>query len=201
MSRDAETIRVYGAEAARYADVTKDAAKDPVLRLFLDHLAMGSHVLDLGCGPGIASAAMAAAGHTVTATDATPEMVALAAAQPGVFARLATFDDVTDVSAYDAIWANFSLLHAARADLPRHLFALVTALRPGGLFHIGMKTGEGSQRDRIGRLYTYVTEDELTGLLQEAGLTPFETRTGADAGLDGTVAPWVTILARKTTDG
>ena len=36
MSQDDETIRVYRAEAARYADVTKNAAKDPALRLFLD---------------------------------------------------------------------------------------------------------------------------------------------------------------------
>lgn len=201
MSRDDQTIRVYGAEAARYAEVTKDAGKDPVLRIFLDHLTPASHVLDLGCGPGIAAAAIAAEGHTVTGTDATPEMVDMADAQPGVTARLATFDDVVEVAAFDAIWANFSLLHAARADLPRHLSALTTALRPGGLFHIGMKTGTGSKRDKISRLYTYVTEDELCSLLRDAGLTPFETRTGADTGLDGTVAPWVTILARKPADG
>ncbi|QFT98495.1 Malonyl-[acyl-carrier protein] O-methyltransferase [Roseovarius sp. THAF8] len=200
MSHDDQTIRVYGSEAARYADVTKDAGKDPVLRLFLDHLAPGSSILDLGCGPGIASGIMAAEGHAVTATDATPEMVALAEAQPGVTARLAKFDDIDEVAAYDAIWANFSLLHAPRADLPRHLAALVTALRPGGLFHIGMKTGTGEHRDTLGRLYTYVTETELAGLLRAAGLHPVETRTGADTGLDGSVAEWVTILARKRAD-
>ncbi len=200
MSHDDQTIRVYGSEAARYADVTKDAGKDPVLRLFLDHLAPSSSILDLGCGPGIASGTMAAEGHAVTATDATPEMVALAEAQPGVTARLAKFDDIDEVAAYDAIWANFSLLHAPRADLPRHLAALVTALKPGGLFHIGMKTGTGEHRDTLGRLYTYVTETELAGLLSAAGLRPFETRTGADTGLDGSVAEWVTILARKPAD-
>ncbi|WP_428512780.1 class I SAM-dependent methyltransferase [Roseovarius sp.] len=200
MSHDDQTIRVYGSEAARYADVTKDAGKDPVLRLFLDHLAPGSSVLDLGCGPGIASAIMAAEGHAVTATDATPEMVALAEAQPGVTARLAKFDDIDEVAAYDAIWANFSLLHAPRANLPRHLAALVTALKPGGLLHIGMKTGTGEHRDTLGRLYTYVTKTELSDLLIAADLHPFETRTGADKGLDGSLAEWVTILARKPDD-
>lgn len=200
MSHDDQTIRVYGSEAARYADVTKNAGKDPVLRLFLDHLAPGSSVLDLGCGPGIASAIMAAEGHAVTATDATPEMVALAEAQPGVTARLAKFDDIDEVAAYDAIWANFSLLHAPRAALPRFIAAMATALKPGGLFHIGMKTGTGEHRDALGRLYTYVTETELAGLLRAAGLHPVETHTGADTGLDGSVAEWVTILARKPTD-
>ncbi|QFT94500.1 Mg-protoporphyrin IX methyl transferase [Roseovarius sp. THAF9] len=201
MSHDDETIRVYGSEAARYADVTKNAGKDPALRLFLDHLAHGSSILDLGCGPGIASGIMAAEGHAVTATDATPEMVALAEARPGVTARRATFDDIDEVAAYDGVWANFSLLHAPRADLPRHLAALATALKPGGLFHIGMKTGTGEHRDTLGRLYTYVTQTELSDLLNAAGLHPFETRTGADKGLDGSLAEWVTILARKPNDG
>ena len=70
MSHDDQTIRVYGSEAARYAEVTKDAGSDPVLRLFLDHLSPASTILDLGCGPGIASGIMASEGHTVTATDA-----------------------------------------------------------------------------------------------------------------------------------
>ncbi|MFN3209796.1 MAG: class I SAM-dependent methyltransferase [Roseovarius sp.] len=150
MSRDDQTIRAYAAEAARYADVTKEAASDPALRLFLDRMPPQGTILDLGCGPGIASAAMAAEGHAVTATDATPEMVAMAAARPGVTARLATFDDVTEIAAYDGIWANFSLLHAPRANLPRHLRALATALKPGGLFHIGMKTGTGELHDSLG---------------------------------------------------
>jgi len=200
MSHDDETIRVYGSEAARYAKVTQDAGKDPVLRLFLDHLAPGSTILDLGCGPGIASGIMAAEGHTVTATDATPEMVALADARPGVTARLATFNDIAEVGVYDAVWANFSLLHAPRADLPRHLAALVTALKPGGLLHVGMKTGTGEHRDTLGRLYTYVTKTELSDLLRAAGLRPIKTHTGADTGLDGRLAEWVTILARKPAD-
>lgn len=164
-------------------------------------IAHGSSILDLGCGPGIASGIMAAEGHAVTATDATPEMVALAEARPGVTARRATFDDIDEVAAYDGVWANFSLLHAPRADLPRHLAALATALKPGGLFHIGMKTGTGEHRDTLGRLYTYVTQTELSDLLNAAGLHPFETRTGADKGLDGSLAEWVTILARKPNDG
>ncbi|MDD9726990.1 class I SAM-dependent methyltransferase [Roseovarius sp. SK2] len=200
MSHDDETIRVYGSEAARYADMTKNAGKDPALRLFLDHLAPGSRILDLGCGPGIASGIMASEGHAVTATDATPEMVALAEARPGVTARRATFDEIDEVAAYDAVWANFSLLHAPRADLPRYIAALATALKPGGLLHIGMKTGTGEHRDTLGRLYTYVTEAELSDLLTAAGLHPFKTRTGADKGLDGSLAEWVTLLARKPAD-
>lgn len=192
---DAETLSVYDRKAAEYRDLTARNEIDPDLARFLKALPAGSDVLDLGCGPGAAAAHMAAAGHRVTATDASPEMVKLAGAHPGVTARLATFDDIDEVAAYDAIWANFSLLHAPRAEMPRHLAALRRALRPGGLFHIGMKTGQGEARDALGRRYTYYTEDELSDLLRAAGFTPTASRRGKDTGLDGTVAPWVTIAA------
>ncbi len=196
MSQDDETIRVYGAEAERYAKVFSAPSKDPALRAFLDMLSPASNVLDLGCGPGFAAAYMANQGHKVTASDATPEMVRMAAAHPGVTAEIATFDDISGTQIYDGVWANFSLLHAPRAKIPIHLEAIAKALKPGGVLHVGMKTGTGEKRDSIGRLYTYVTQEELTKLLQAVGLTPLRHRTGADKGLDGTVAPWVTILAR-----
>lgn len=192
---DAETLSVYDRKASEYRDLTARSEIDPDLASFLGALPAGSDVLDLGCGPGAAAAVMAAAGHHVTATDAAPEMVKLAAQHPGVTARHASFDDIDAQDAYDAIWANFSLLHAPREDMPRHLTALRRALRPGGLLHIGMKTGSGSARDALGRLYTYYSEDELAGLLRDAGFTPFSARHGKDTGLDGTVAPWVTLAA------
>lgn len=195
MSTDNETIAVYGQKAADYAELVASEAPDATLAAFIGGLPSGGHVLDLGCGPGQAAAMMARAGLRVEATDATPEMVALAAAHEGVTARLATFDDIAGCDLYDGIWANFSLLHAPRADMPRHLAALRMALKPGGLFHIGMKTGSGEKRDSLGRLYTYYTEEELCGLLREAGFTPFSSDHGAEPGLDGVTAPWVTIAA------
>ncbi|WP_272008160.1 class I SAM-dependent methyltransferase [Roseovarius sp. ZX-A-9] len=196
MSADDETLGVYGAQAARYASFTDNIGDDPHLARFIADIPPGGRVLDLGCGPGTAAARMAQAGLVVDATDAVPEMVDLAAAaHPGVTAWIATFDEIAGVELYDGIWANFSLLHAPRSAMPTHLAALRTALKPGGRFHIGVKTGSGAQRDGLGRLYTYYEEEELTELLTAAGFTPRGQWTGADSGLDGTVAPWVVIAA------
>ncbi|MEI4194526.1 class I SAM-dependent DNA methyltransferase [Roseovarius sp. E0-M6] len=195
MSIDPKTIAVYDARADDYTAMVSDTGKDTALSAFIAALPDGAHVLDLGCGPGNAAAIMARAGHVVTATDASSEMVRLAGAHPGVTAHVATFDDIAGDALYDGIWANFSLLHAPRADMPRHLAALAHALKPDGRFHIGLKTGTGARRDSIGRLYTYYTEDEIYALLRAAGLTPISSRTGADAGLDGTTAHWITIAA------
>lgn len=193
---DPKTLQTYAEKAGEYADLTtKSTVKDPMFYRFLDAMPKGGHVLDLGCGPGHHAALMAQAGFQVTATDAVPEMVALADQHPGVTAHRATFDDITGHDLYDGIWANFSLLHAPRADMPRHLKALHTALKSGGLFHIGLKTGTGSKRDKIDRLYTYYTLTELTELLNEAGFTVEHHTTGNDIGLDGMPADWVAMHA------
>ncbi len=192
---DAKTLGVYAAKAQEYADFNQSITGDPQLQAFIRVVQPGGTVLDLGCGPGIAAQQMARAGLVVTAIDPVPEMVALAAQKDGVTAKQASFDDLTGTGIYDGVWANFSLLHAPRGDMPRHLKNIATALRPNGVFHIGVKTGTGEHRDTLGRLYTYFTQDELTGLLADAGLTVKEHAKGRDKGLDGTLADWVCLRA------
>lgn len=194
MSADPQTLGVYAAQADDYAKIMA-TADDPALTAFIGGVRPGGRVLDLGCGPGLYAAAMARSGLQVDATDAVAEMVSMAAAHDGVTAWQASFDEIAGENLYDGIWANFSLLHAPKTDMPRHLAALRVALKPGGLFHIGMKTGTGETRDSIGRHYAYYTEAELCDLLREANLTPFSSMTGESAGLSGDVAPWVTIAA------
>jgi 2-polyprenyl-3-methyl-5-hydroxy-6-metoxy-1,4-benzoquinol methylase len=193
---DTETLGVYAAQANNYADLTNgDNAGDPLLGAFMATLATGGHVLDLGCGPGASAAKMAAAGFQVTATDAVPEMIELAQKHDGVTAHVATFNDIEGTDIYDGIWANFSLLHAPKADMPRHLAALAQALKPGATFHIALKTGTGEHRDKLGRNYSYYTQDELTGLLNAVGLQVDDAATGSGTGLDGTISDWVALRA------
>ena len=197
---DQKTLDIYTAKAAEYAGLNDNEGPDQDLREFMALLPAGGRVLDLGCGPANASVHMRNAGFAPDPVDASMGMVALANDTHDIGARLGTFDDITGTAIYDGIWANFSLLHAPRDDLPRYLNALSDALRPDGIFHIGMKTGTGTKRDTIDRLYTYVTTDELNGLLICAGLTIIDTRTGETTGLDGVVASFVIMRARKDQD-
>ena len=193
---DAQTISVYDREANAYAARFDAGETDRHVGVFMSALPKAAQVLDLGCGPGRAAAAMQAAGHRVLGIDASAEMVQLAKAA-GVDARCMTFDDMPRLHGpFDGVWANFSLLHAPRAALPDHLAAIAGLMRKDGLFHMGMKTGTGSQRDGIGRKYTYYDADELAQLLKDAGFAELARSTGAETGLDGTRADWVIILSR-----
>ena len=195
MSADVETLQVYAAQAERYAEAFDVDRNDPWLEAFLAAMPEGAHVLELGCGPGRVAGVMQGAGLRVDAVDASPEMVALAHKLHGVAARVARFDEIDGDAVYDGIWANFSLLHAARADMPGHLLRLHRALVPGGRFHLGLKAGQGEKRDHLGRFYTFYEEAELRALLAAAGFTVGQVDHGASAGMAGTVDPWLIVTA------
>ena len=190
---DDETLGVYAERADEYASLAFGADADAGLGFIKDGLPKGADILDLGCGPGHMAAHLRDKGFNVTASDASAEMAGVAMANYGIDVQVAGFADLTAVDIYDAILASFSLLHAPKADMPGHLAAIKRALRPGGRFVIGLKTGQGEKRDRLGRFYAYYTDAELTGLLEAAGFEVAERRTGEGKGLDGSIAPWIVM--------
>ena len=195
---DPKTIAWYDAAAEKYDQLTRTGEPGVNLRAFMALLPAGAEVLDLGCGAAKASVHMRAAGFRPDPVDASQGLIDLANKAHDIGARYMTFDDLDAVAAYDGVWANFSLLHAPHADLPRHLRAIATALRPGGIFHIGMKTGTGEKRDSLDRNYTYVGVTELDQLLQDAGFEVLATEESTERGAAGTMDPLVIMRARKS---
>lgn len=193
---DRETLDTYTKKAADYAALEFSEGEKQALDGFLSMLPKGGAILDLGCGPGLHAARMAAEGFTVSAIDATPAFVE-AARKKGVAARLGSFDDLTETAAYDGIWASFSLLHAPKADFPRHLAAIHRALRPGGTLYLGLKLGTGEHRDSLGRFYAYYEEPELRDLLARAGFAGIRATSGEGAGLAGTVDRFILLTAHR----
>lgn len=197
---DRDTLAVYAKAAGDYAkrfarieDADVDQFSD--LKAFFALLPDNGLVLDLGCGPGQWAAKIRAAGYRVQAMDASPEMAALANERFDLDVTVGVFEDLTAEGVYDGVWANFSLLHAPKAEMPGHLQLIFRALKPGGAFHIGLKLGEGEGRDHLGRFYSYYGEVELTGLLEAAGFTVTRKRTGSAKGLAGTEDTYVILTA------
>jgi len=193
---DARTIGIYDSQADEYGEMTREMGEFRELQAFAAALPAGGRVLDLGCGPGFYAAWLAEQGFIVDATDAAEAMVGMADAQPGVTAWQAQFIDLEAEAAYDGVWANFSLLHAPKADMPGHMARVRRALKPGGLFHIGMKLGEGEGPDKIGRFYAYYAEAELEDLLNAAGFAITARAKGRGKGMDGSYADYITIQSR-----
>ena len=194
---DQETLNAYNLRAAEYARKFECASPDRHLQAFMEALPVNARVLDLGCGPGQAANLMAHAGLQIDAWDASPKMARVAKDTFGLDVRVAEFSALVLEDVFDGIYANFSLLHAPRSDLPRHLESISKALKNNGILHLGMKTGQGQKRDTLGRLYTFYEDAELTGLLEIAGFTVTSRATGSEVGLAGTNDPWIIILAKK----
>jgi len=191
---DAQTLDVYDGKIDDYLRLTQ-APPSKSLLAFIKAVPAGGRVLDLGCGPGFAAAEMARHGCNVEAIDGSAEMVAAASKHPGVIARQATFNDLPAQATYYGIYANFSLLHAKRADFNRHIQACHAALLPGGIFHLAMKLGTGAKRDALGRFYTYYTAEELKQILTQTGFTLTFEREGKEKGLAGDVEPFIMMAA------
>jgi SAM-dependent methyltransferase len=192
---DENTLKYYNSAALDY-EATIAAQKTPALTEFSDQFAKGARILDLGCGPGHCAAVFASHGLIVDAIDASEEMIALAQKHQGVNAKVATFDDVEHTDEYDGIWANFSLLHLEKSALPDTLKRLNVASKTNALLHVGLKIGEGSRIDHLGRFYSYYSVDEIKYALSSAGFAPFHEQLGSGKGMSGLDEPWVIIWAR-----
>jgi len=117
--------------AQRYAETAHfvPALGAPVLELLAP--LPGEHILDLGCGDGVLTEKIAAAGAVVVAVDAAADMVAAARAR-GLDARVVAGQNLNFDGEFDAVFSN-AALHWMRP--PEAVLAGVhRALKPGGRF-------------------------------------------------------------------
>jgi predicted TPR repeat methyltransferase len=190
---DQKTIDAYNGQVDTYLKMVGELKVDPILLRFIDRLRVNDYVLDLGCGPALASAVMRDKGLRVDPVDAAEAMVQLANDKFDIGARQAQFNDIDAIDTYHGVWANFSLLHAQTQDLAAILSALYRALKPQGLLHLGMKLGEGSKRDKYGRYYAYYSQVELELYLNEAGFNFVHVKLGEALGMAGDMEPWIAL--------
>ena len=196
MTCDIKTLQVYETQSSKYLENVKREHPSKTLKYFAANLPKESNVLDFGCGPGLAAEYLANLGHSVTAFDASQNMLELVPKHTRIISYQATFDSFSENEIFDGIWASFSLLHAKRRDFPRLLTSIKKALKPYGLFSIGLKLGTGEKRDELGRRYTFVTQNELDQLLKSSGFNVFDHILGKDVGLDGVMSEWIFAYAK-----
>jgi SAM-dependent methyltransferase len=194
---DAETLAFYEREAATYAG-RPQAGRFPRLWRFLEGLRPGAAILELGCGGGRDTEEMTRLGFDVTPTDGSPAMAAEAERRLGRPVGVMRFEELDAESAYDAVWANASLLHVRAAALPKVLASVRRALKGGGRFYASYKLGAGEGRDRFGRYYNFPTEAALRAAYEAAGpWAGVETDDAIGGGYDGVTREWLMLTATR----
>ena len=112
----------------------------PVLTLLAP--VAGERILDLGCGDGVLTVAIAQAGAMVVGVDASADMVAAAQAR-GLDAHVVDGEALTFAAGFDAAFSNAALHWMLDGGaVARGVFA---ALKPGGRF-VGEMGGAGNVR-------------------------------------------------------
>lgn len=178
-------------------------------RALLDLLAPrpGEKIVDLGCGSGQLTAAIAEAGASVIGLDSSPEMLIAARANfPGIDFRLADAAEFSLDEPVDAVFSNAALhwvKNAAAAAL-----CIARALTPGGRF-VAEFGGHGNIQSVVEALHAvlgpvetpwyYPSIGEYAAILERHGLEPRQawlidrpTRVQGEDGLED----WLAVFAR-----
>lgn len=194
---DPSTIDFYSRTAETYTASGKGGVSRHLSK-FLELLKPTSQILDLGCGGGIDSKAMMAAGHAVDSTDGTVEIAKKAEEFLGKPVRVMRFDELDAVNRYDAVWASASLLHVPRGSL-LHVLALIhRSLRPEGVHFASYKAGGVDGRDDNGRYFNFLSREQLVDAYERSAHWDIEEiveYTGG--GYQGKTGPWIAVTARK----
>ena len=186
-------------------DYAEHAAFVPALgAAILDRLAprAGEDILDLGCGDGVLTQRIVAAGARVTGLDADEAMCAAARAR-GLDVVRGNGEALAYRQVFDAVFSNAALHWMLDGEaVARGVFA---ALRPGGRF-VGECGGHGNVAairvairavmERHGRVWReaqrYATAEDWTRTLERAGFADVEaTLVGRPTPLPTGIAGWL----------
>ncbi|HCM9620691.1 TPA: class I SAM-dependent methyltransferase [Enterobacter cloacae subsp. cloacae] len=154
------TLHYYENHAQDFFDGTVNVDMTSLYEAFTQHLPHGARVLDAGCGSGRDAKAFHEMGYQVDAFDASSAMVELARQHTGLPVQLMTFSEIDSKAQYDGIWCCASLLHVPSSGLPAVMQKLADALKPGGVWYVSFKYGNG-ERVQGERRFTDLDEEGL----------------------------------------
>ena len=154
-------------------------------------------LLDFGCGPGRDLKALADRGHHVIGLDGAAHFTAMARTHSGCEVWQQDFLKLDLPSDYfSGIFANATLFHVPRQELPRVLLELYAALKPRGVLFSSNPRGENEEGWRQGRYGTFHDWTAWQGYLSAAGFAELE-HYYRPAGLPRARQPWLASVWRK----
>ncbi len=193
------TLAHYNQNAASFWQGTRDHDVSQNRKALLENL-LGSgpfRILDFGCGPGRDLRAFSDLGHEVIGLDGAERFVELARQYSGCEVWLQDFLQLQlPAEHFDGIFANASLFHVPRQELPRVLKELWITLKADGVLFSSNPRGdneEGWSGERYGVYYDYRSWRRL---VTAAGFSEI-SHYYRPPGLPREQQPWLASVWRK----
>lgn len=194
-----DTLKYYNDNAEQYCEQTRNGDMSEDYNRFLVMLPDKAYILDFGCGSGRDSKYFLEKGYTVRAIDGSESLCKLASEYIGQKVECMKFDELSDESKYDGIWACSSILHVERANLPDILQKMIIALKEDGVIFTSFKIGD-KEIVQDGKYYNYITKAILEDMLRQVD-PPAEIveyhESGMRKNVDRPTATWGSYLIKK----
>lgn len=195
----ARTLDHYQTRAEAFWQGTRDHDVSQNVEALLRHVRAVPPftILDFGCGPGRDLLAFAGRGHRVVGLEGAPALAAMARAHGTGEVWEQDFLEL-DLPAgnFDGVFANASLFHVPRQELPRVLRQLHGTLKAGGVLFSSNPRGDNQESvsgERYGAYYDLATWREY---LAAAGFAELE-HYYRPPGLPLEQQPWLASVWRK----
>ena len=192
---DGRTQKYYSDNAEEYFRETVNSFVSKAAEEFLSHIPPKGRILDCGSGSGRDTKYFLSHGYDTDAIDASPELCRIASKYTDHPVVCMDYNALDRAEAYDGIWAQASLLHEKRENLPSLFSILSYALKKSGVLYCSFREGKTDGREGE-RWYTNMTEESLYPLLPPS-LSPLRVWYSDDV-RPGFSHRWMNILLSKT---
>lgn len=199
----ANTLEHYNVRAAEFWEGTRDHDVKQNIEALLRHMrgAPPLRILDFGCGPGRDLTALRALGHEPVGLDGSPALATMARKHSGCEVWEQNFLTLKlPARHFDGIFANASLFHVPRQELPRVLSELRASLRPDGVLFTSNPRGNNEEGWNRGRFGVYHDLQSWRVYLETAAFQELEYYY-RPPGLPLVQQPWLASVWRKRSDG
>lgn len=193
------TLADYDGNAQRFWEGTRDHDVTQNVEALLRHIE-GSppySILDFGCGPGRDLVAFRSRGHDPIGLEGSAALAAMAREHSGCevweqdFLALRLPD-----GRFDGVFANATLQHVPRSELPRVLRELHDTLKPGGVLFASIPRGSNEEGWNRERYSVYHDLESWRAFLARAGFVELE-HYYRPPGLPREQQPWLASAWRR----
>ncbi len=192
-----KTLNYYNEKTEEFIEATVGVDFSVTQDKFLKLLPQGARILDFGCGSGRDTKYFLDKGFQVTAVDGSVELCKFASKFTGQEVKQLYFQDLSEVEAYDGIWACSSILHLPYADLKNVFRKMVRAVKSKGIIYTSFKYGT-FEGERNGRYFTDMDEEKFKLLLAELPEIKIEELWVAGDVREGRSSEkWLNLILRK----